>query len=126
MRELRKIATVLEELKAKIQQRNCIAEVIEKLGSNEMSMQISFGSEDPITNDYSLEVPEMTFMAFTRVEWEIPRVEWEIHELAKNMFLKKYKARLMQVINDIAALELEEKNIFDTLATPLQDDELQD
>lgn len=116
MRELRKIATVLEELKAKIQQRNCIAEVIETMQNSNFDLQLNFGYGH--SDGFQLQVPEMYIPIFKSKEFR------NFHEQAKKLYLDYYKAELMQVIKDIAALEIEEVNILHTLAKPLQDHEL--
>jgi hypothetical protein len=109
---MRKLATVLQELQARIHQRNCIAEVIEKLQSNQISIQISFGNEDPIQDTFMIEVPEMTFMPWTTEQRKV-------YEFAKVLYLKRYKQNLRELRIEIKRLHEEKTSILQTLEKPI-------
>jgi DNA integrity scanning protein DisA with diadenylate cyclase activity len=87
--------------------------------TDSMILVLSFGHGSPDGETFDLQVPEMVIPYYLRTDEEI-----KLQAQVEAYYLKSYQKQLNRLSKEIEALELEETNIFHTLATPLQDDEL--
>jgi hypothetical protein len=116
---MRKLAIVQKELEEAKNKRNLAVQTIETMQTDCMILVLSFGHGNADGETFDLEVPEMVIPYHLKTS-----EEQALQAQAEAYYLKTYQKELNRLSKKIEALELEETNIFHTLATPLEEHEL--
>lgn len=115
---MRKLAIVQKKLEEAKNQRNLAVQTIETMQTDSMILVLSFGHGSPDGKTFNLQVPEVV------ISYHLKTSEEEaLQAQAQHYCLRRYQKELKRLSKEIEALELEETNIFDTLATPLIESE---